>query len=41
MSAIVTEAYGVDDKEATVLCTLTTALRLIFIPIYMVLFSYL
>ncbi|WP_291574121.1 AEC family transporter [Clostridium sp. UBA4548] len=40
-SAIVTEAYGGDYKEATVLCTLTTALSLIFIPIYMILFNYL
>jgi hypothetical protein len=40
-AAIVTEAYGGDFKEATVLCTLTTAISLIFIPIYMILFNYL
>lgn len=39
-AAIVAEAYGGDFKEATVLCTLTTAISLIVIPIYMVLFSY-
>ncbi|MEG0772417.1 AEC family transporter [Clostridium sp.] len=40
-AAIVTEACGGDYKEATVLCTLTTAMSLIFIPICIVLFNYL
>lgn len=38
-AAIVTEAYGGDYKSAAVTCTLTTALSLIVIPIYMILFS--
>jgi malate permease and related proteins len=40
-AAIVTEACGGDYKEATVLCTLTTAVSLVFIPVYIVLFNYL
>ncbi len=38
-AAIVAEAYGGDYKSAAVTCTVTTALSLIVIPIYMILFS--
>lgn len=38
-AAIVTEAYGGDYKSAAVTCTLTTALSLVVIPIYMILFA--
>lgn len=38
-SSIIAKAYGVDYKYATVMVTVTTALSVVFIPIYMVLMS--
>lgn len=39
-AAIVAQAYNADYKYATILGTLSTAASLIFIPIYMILFSF-
>ena len=39
-AAIVAQAYNADYKYATILGTLSTAASLVFIPIYMILFSF-
>lgn len=39
-AAIVAQAYNADHKYATVMATVSTAASLIFIPIYMIIFSY-